>query len=184
MQRSGRQNTHRHCAGRVRRLIAVSLHRFAGKPELSRRDTDQRKDRFEQGDVDDLALAIVDLNVSDGGQQPDRRIQPGDHVGSRQWRQTWRRVGEAVDVGVARHRLHQCAETRFLSVRPGLAPAGDPQDHQPRIDLEQVSRAEPHPLQRARHEVLDHGVSRLHELFQYLQIGFILEVEGNAALVA
>ena len=41
------------------------------------------------------------------------------------------------------HRLADRAEGRLVAVRPVLAVAGYARDHQPRIDLVQVVRAEP-----------------------------------------
>ena len=38
----------------------------------------------------------------------------------------WRPVGKTVQVGVARHRFNQCAESRFVPVRTGLPPTRHP----------------------------------------------------------
>ena len=95
------------------------------------------------------------LDHAERRQRGEAAVDAGDHVGQRQRRQQGRAVGEAVEMGIARHRLDQRAEARMVAPRPVLSPAGDAQDHQSRVDGVQLVRAEAPFLQRARNEVLD-----------------------------
>jgi hypothetical protein len=87
-------------------------------------------------------------------------------------------------VGEPAHRFHEGAERAPLRVRPFLAEPGDPQHHQPRVDVEQRVGPETPLLHDARPEVLDDHVRVGDELAQQLLPLRAAEVQGDRALVA
>lgn len=94
-------------------------------------DADQR---FEQGQVDDLAGAAAGVPVVEGEHDRVGAGQAGDPVGQPERRQRRRSVRLPGLVGQPGHGLGEGAERAAGGVRPGLAEPGDPQDHQCRVD--------------------------------------------------
>ena len=128
----------------VARLVDVARAGDVGPAALALRDdarrlvhgrigADHRVDRLQQRQVDDLALAALDLDLAQRDHGGVGAVEAGHHVGERGRRQHRGAVGKAGLGGVARHALHQRAEAGLLGVGPRLPPAGDAHDHEARV---------------------------------------------------
>ena len=113
--------------GRLRAAAGALAHR-AGQPVDRRLGGDEREQRVEQRQVDDLAGAALGLDLAQRDHHRKGAIEPGDHVGERGRRQGRLAVGKTGARGIARHALDQGAEAGPVAVGPVLAPAGNPQD--------------------------------------------------------
>ena len=114
-------------AGDVR-PAALALRHDARRLVHRRIGADHRMDRLQQRQIDDLALAALDLDLAQRDHGGIGAVEPGHHVGERRRRQHRRAVGKAGLGRVARHALHQRAEARLLGVGPRLPPARDAHD--------------------------------------------------------
>ena len=76
------------------------------------------------------------------------------------------------------------AVARVIAVRAGEAVAGDGQEDDLGVDLEQLVEAEPAPLEAARAHGLDDGVSAAHQIEEDLDAFWRTQIEHDAALAA
>ena len=100
---------------------------------------EQRDDRLDDGEVDDLteAAAAGAVALVERGHHGLRRGQRGDAVGEAERGQGRRSVGPARDRGEPAHRLGERAEAGARAVGPELAEPGDARHDQPRVGLVQ-----------------------------------------------
>src|SRR5262250_79471 len=145
--------------------------------------TEDREDRLEEAQVDDLAAAAVDLDVAHGDHRGHGARQSRDHVGHGQRREDRLTVLEAVARGEARHGLDQGAEPGALRVWPGLPEAGDADEDELGIALEERVGADAEALEIAEAEALDHDLEVGHEIENDPGRLRRLQVEGDALLV-
>ena len=97
---------------------------LAGQPIDRRLGGDEREQRVEQRQIDDLPLAALDLDPAQRDHHREGAVEPGDHVGERGRRQYRLAVGKTGARGIARHALDQRAEARAGRdrARPGPSP--------------------------------------------------------------
>ena len=163
---------------------ALALRDDAGGLEHGRVRTDHRVDGLEQGEIDHLAFAALQLDLAQRDHDGIGAVEAGDHVGQGRGRQHRLAIGKAGLGGVARHALDQRAEARLLRVGARLAPAGDAHDHQLAVAGVQGFGPELHALQRPRAIVLDQHVGVLDEAQQQLLAARLAQVQRQALLVA
>ena len=143
-----------------------------------------REQRIEQRQVEHLALAAVHLDLAQRHQRGTVAIEGGHAVGEIHRRQYRLAVLEAVHRREARIALDQRAEARLVAIAPLLAPAGNAQNHQLRVDRVQLGRRQAHFFHDARPEALDQDRGRLRELAHDRAAGIGAQVERHALLVA
>ena len=157
---------------------------LAGQSVDRRLGRDEREDRVEQRQIDDLARAALDLDPAQRHHDREGAVQPGDHVGQRGRRQYRLAVGKAGARGIARHALDQRAEAGPVAIGPALPPARDAHDHETRIAGVQHVRAEPHFFERAGTEILDQHLARRGEIEQQIAAARLAQAQRDALLVA
>ncbi|MCY1413738.1 hypothetical protein D9M71_291750 [compost metagenome] len=142
------------------------------------------EDRFVQGHVHHLALAAVDLAMTQGHQCADyapqrcNRVTDGDAGTHR------RAVLETGDVAQPAHGFADGAEPRLVFHRPGLAEARQAHHHQARVQRMQHVPAQVEFFQHAGAEILDQDVGLGQQALEYFAALGVLEVEGERLLVA
>ena len=144
---------------------------------------EQRQQRLDERGVDDLSLARR-LACTEGDHDRERGGEAGDAVGESKRRQERRAVGLPVQRCESAHRLGERAEARPAGIRPRLAEAAHPREHEPRIDGRELVPAEPPALQRPRPEVLEHDVGAFREPEEDSLPFGPGEIERDEALVA
>ena len=120
--------------GRLR-PAAGALADFPGQPVDRRLGGDEREQRVEQWQIDNLAFTAFGLDLAQCHQHRHRAIEAGDHVGECGRRQCRLAVGKAGARGIARHALDQGAKAGTVAVGPVLPPPRDPDDDQAGIVL-------------------------------------------------
>ena len=168
----------------IRSTAAVAQRRHAIELAIGRLRPEDGMNRIEQRQVDDLPGAAVHLHLAQRDHRRGRAVDAAHHVRERQRRQHRRPVRKTIHRREAAHRLDQRAETRLVRERPGLSPAGYPDDDQVGIGSEQNVGAEIHGLQFARNEVLDQDPGVPHHLEQQFPTARLPVVQGDGLLVA
>jgi hypothetical protein len=118
----------------------------------------EREQRVEQRQVDDLAIAALCFDLAQRDHHRKGAIEPGDHVGERGRRQGRFAVGKTGARRVAGHALDQGPEAGPVAVGTILTPAGNPQDNEARVAQMQHIRPETHGLESPWTEILDQHV--------------------------
>ena len=136
----GRRSAHRDPAAivraiaasraRVLRAAAVTRSGFAERRVLGRQRPQERKQRFEQREIDDLPGSAVYIAVVQGKHDRVDRVEGGRRVGERKPRHDRRTVGIAIHRGKTARGFDQRAESGARGARPGLAPPRDAEDNE------------------------------------------------------
>ena len=149
-------------------------------------------DAVDHGDVHELALAGAP-RVVHAGDDAERHQRPGEQVADGgaagvAAAGTVVVAPGAVDVGEAAHRLGHDVEGGPVGVGalagPRVAEAAERRVDDSRVALADDLVAQPEPVHHAGPHVLEHGVGLLAQAEEGLAVGFVLQVEGDAALVA
>ena len=143
----------------------------------------QRHRGLEQRGFDPLALAGL-LPRLQGRQHADGEVEAGADVGDGERNAIGRAVLGAGHRHQAGHRLDHEIEAAAAGIGSGLAEARDRAQHQPGIARVQGIPTQAQPLHHAGTEILQHDVGTVDQLPEDFQIGRILEIEPDAALVA
>ncbi len=168
----------------IGRAAAAAHLDLAGEPVVGGLRPQHREQWIEQRQVEHLARAAVDLDLAQRHQHRAIAVQRRHAVGEIHRRQHRLAVGKAVHRGETGVTLDQRAEARLVAIAPVLAPAGNAQNHQLRVDRAQLGRRHPHVFHHARPEALDHDRSRPAELAHDGAAGVRAQVERHALLVA
>ena len=169
--------------GRLGAAAGAFAH-LSGQPVDRRFGRDERKQRVEQGQIDDLPSAALRLDLAQRHHHRKGAVEPGDHVGERRRRQGRLAVGKAGARGVAGHALDQGAEAGPVAVGAVLTPAGNPQDNEARVLPMQHLRPEPHRLERPRTEILDQHLGGGQKVEEQLAPARLAQAHRQALLVA
>jgi hypothetical protein len=162
---------------------------LAGVAVVADRALEQAEHRFVQGYVDAAAAPGADhVALVDRTQDAVYRIERRDLVAERDADPDRRQVGDLGRVcrkmAQLAHRLPDRAECRLVAVRPRRAVARNPSEDAARVLLLNDLEAESPLLELARPVVFDHDVRPAEQAAcQRLPLG-MLEVEGDALLVA
>jgi hypothetical protein len=170
----------------VRRTVAVTAGDRTELVESGGAGTQNSKERLEQGQVDDLSLAVPLRGgaVEERGHDSERSGDPRHSVGETERRERRRPVFVAGLMSETAHGFGQRAEGASPGVRAGLAETGDTQHDQARVEGLQLLRARTPLLQHAGAEVLDQHVGIGYEVAQDLLAFGRTEVQRHASLVA
>ena len=154
----------------------VREHRFA-----------QEVDPVDHGDVHELALAGPP-RVMDPGDDAERHESAGEQIADGGAAGIAAGAVGAVDVGETAHRLRHDVEGGPVGVGtlagPGIAEAAKRRVDDPGVALPDDFVAQPKPVHDAGAHVLEHRVGVFAQAEEGLAVGFVLEVERDAALVA
>ena len=149
---------------------------------LAQRDADEVEHGVLHGHLDVLASA-GGVALVDGGQDGDGHVHAGAAVADRRPVVGRRAVRKPRHAHGAAHGLRDGLEALEVGVGAVGAEALDGGIDQPRIDFLQLLPAKPHPVERARSEILDQHVGAGDQFAEQLLALVGLEVEGQAALV-
>ncbi len=118
------------------------------------------------------------------GERPDRRVEPGEHVGQRGARLARRPVRVAGDRHVPAHRLDEQVVAGELARRLAGAEGADRRVDDARVALADRGVAQPEPVHRAGPEGLEHDVRARAELGGERLVAGVAQVERQRALAA
>jgi hypothetical protein len=138
--------------------------------------------RLEHAEVDVLTGPGL-VTQSQRGQDRDRAVQPGQHVGEGE-RDIPRRV--PAEVGLASDQARLGMDDGRVGSPPGVGPflaeTGDGQHHQPRVDRGQHAPARAEPVQDPGPEVLHHHIAGGGQVEQPADVAGLVQVQQDRAL--
>ena len=167
-------------------MVGWPLPRRSGSPPAvtnSIRSGSRKKDPFEHGHVDPVALTGV-LARAERGEDADDAVQRGGAVAHRGARAHGRAVGIAGHAADPAHRLHHRVESTPLAIGSALAETGDRAQDQPGICGLEHREPESHCLKGARQEVLHEHVGAGGEAQEELDARRLAQIQRDALLAA
>ena len=173
-----------HAGRNAGRMIVAGLFGHFALDQITRAlEVEHENLRLQQRALDVLT-PLRFLTLKKGDQNTERGKQAGGKVGDRNAGANRALAGQAGDRHQPAHALGDLIEAGPVSIRAGLAEAGNAGINEPRVDLRQRLVVDAKPLLHVRTEILDHDIGLLDHALERGQALRRFEVERHAALVA